>query len=172
MQTWRYAKALAITAVAVIAALFSFLSENLNARPRDSLGSPAHGLIRAHQPTPPGHLHDAPGRPGSIQVIRRAAQNTAAAAETPASSGAPSKNVVIAGMRFMPATIQIKIGEKVTWINHEPLAHTLTSQNNGLLASEPLSRGAMFSHTFRQPGIYHYYCLLHPSKNGLVIVNQ
>ena len=61
---------------------------------------------------------------------------------------------------FNPATVQIKAGTTVVWINKDPVGHTTTSDTNtwdsGLLA-----RGSTFSYTFTQPGTYPYYCKPH-----------
>lgn len=81
-----------------------------------------------------------------------------------------SNSVDISGMQFQPATIRVKAGEKITWINNATMPHTVTSPNDGLLASQQLNRGSVFSHTFEQPGTYTYYCALHPSMTGTVIV--
>jgi plastocyanin len=94
--------------------------------------------------------------------------NTALTATQPTS---PSTNIAIAGMQFRPALIHIKTGGQVTWANHEPVIHIISSPNNGLLASGQLMYGAVYKHTFKEPGIYNYYCTLNPAMMGIVIVD-
>ena len=103
-----------------------------------------------------------------MQVTRQPSYNTSTA--KPSIEEGSTTNVTIAGMQFQPATIRVKSGEQVTWINAESMPHTVTSQTSNVLASERLGRGGAFTHTFDQPGTYTYYCALHPSMTGRVIV--
>jgi plastocyanin len=73
-------------------------------------------------------------------------------------------------MQFHPPTIRIKAGEEVTWINNELILHAVSSRDNGLLASERLGFGSVFTHKFEQSGVYTYYCAMLPSMRGVVIV--
>lgn len=77
---------------------------------------------------------------------------------------------------YDPATITIKQGEKVTWINQDSVLHTVTSglpdqENAGLLFdSKNIGPGASFEYTFDKAGKYDYYCTLHPFMIGSVVV--
>ncbi|MGB5278780.1 MAG: cupredoxin family copper-binding protein [Gammaproteobacteria bacterium] len=183
MKISKDTKAMAITALASAAALFTVVSTNLDAGQQPLAGNGYHdngyygnghyGYRGGHQrAAPPGYLYYAPGSQSRMQqVIQQPANRGTPDPST--DGGEPASgatNVSIARMQFVPATISVKTGEQVTWINNEPMPHTVTSQNNGLLASDRLGRGSTFTHTFKQPGIYTYYCALHPSMTGKVIV--
>lgn len=162
-------KILAITAVASAAALFAVISKNINAGQQYDAGYHTYGYGPGYQhPASPGYKYYTPGDQSRMQVKRQPAHTTTMA--NPSAEDGASTNVTIAGMQFLPSTIRVKAGEHVTWINNESIPHTVTSHNNGLLASERLGRGSVFTHTFEQPGTYTYYCALHPSMTGKVVV--
>jgi len=77
--------------------------------------------------------------------------------------------VTIQDFAFSPATITVAIGTTVTWTNEDSATHTVTSKT-GLFNSGELSNGASFSYTFTAAGDYEYYCSIHPSMVGHVIV--
>ena len=86
--------------------------------------------------------------------------------------------VSIKDFAYGPATIQVAVGETVTWTNEEEIMpHDVTSGTAGgsdvgqVFASEFLMPGQSFSTTFSAPGEYPYLCVLHPAMVGVVIVN-
>ena len=70
---------------------------------------------------------------------------------------------------FEPAAIQAKVGQEVTWTNHDPAQHTVTHAGSGFDSGTMAAKGT-FSHTFDQPGEYRYICALHPGMKGTVVV--
>jgi plastocyanin len=95
-----------------------------------------------------------------------------APAPTPASTPSPTPTITeveISGFAFVPATITIPVGTTVTWFNKDSVAHTVSSRAD-VFDSGNLSGGATFSYTFDQKGSFEYYCKLHPSMRGKVIV--
>jgi plastocyanin len=71
---------------------------------------------------------------------------------------------------YNPNPIEIKVGEIVTWINDNSSPHTVTSSNDSTFDSDVLRRGETFSFTFDKEGEYPYFCTLHPSMTGTVVV--
>jgi plastocyanin len=71
---------------------------------------------------------------------------------------------------YNPNPIEIKVGDTVTWINDDSSAHTVTSSNDSTFDSDIMRRGETFSFTFDNVGEYPYFCTLHPSMVGTVIV--
>jgi plastocyanin len=90
---------------------------------------------------------------------------TAEAAPPPAAGTA----VAIEAFAFSPATVTVQAGQPVTWENHDPADHTITSED-GSFDSGALARGAGFETTFDTPGEHRYLCALHPGMKGTVIV--
>ncbi len=77
--------------------------------------------------------------------------------------------VVIKGMKFNPATLQIAAGDSVTFTNEDGAPHTATADDKSWDTGR-LSRGNAASITFAAPGRYAYHCAVHPSMKGVIIV--
>jgi len=89
--------------------------------------------------------------------------------ETSGGSAAPL--VAIRDEAFQPATITVKAGTTVSWVNKDDDPHTVTSDTPSF-DSSGLDLDAKFSHTFRTPGRYAYHCAVHPFMRGIVIVKE
>jgi amicyanin len=77
--------------------------------------------------------------------------------------------VRIYGMRFEPASLTVKPGTTVTWVQDSRMPHTVTGKTGGM-RSNTLNTRQQFSHTFDAAGTYDYACDFHPSMQGSVIV--
>ena len=78
---------------------------------------------------------------------------------------------------YIPLNAQIKIGSTVVWVNDDVVPHTIQSLDDkgniiGLFNSAPLNTGERFAHTFDEPGVYNYFCTLHPWRVGVVTVTS
>jgi plastocyanin len=80
---------------------------------------------------------------------------------------------------YSPNPIEVKVGQKVEWTNKDSLQHTITSGTAGSPDSgkafdsgltKLLNNGQTFEHTFAAAGEYPYYCQLHPTMVGKVVV--
>jgi plastocyanin len=74
-------------------------------------------------------------------------------------------------MRFNPEKITVKPGTTVTWIHGSQMPHTVSGNADGLRSST-LYKGQQYSHTFNTSGSYSYFCELHPSMTGSVVVEE
>lgn len=92
----------------------------------------------------------------------------AARAGTSNASTNPNE-VVIANFSFEPATLTVKAGTTVTWVNQDDEPHTATATDKRF-NSKTLDNGDRFSQEFNAPGVYNYYCALHPKMTGKIIV--
>jgi plastocyanin len=76
---------------------------------------------------------------------------------------------------YKPPKISIKSGDSVTWLNHDSAFHSVTSgyygEPSGLFDSGYLDPETSFTFVFENPGIYDYFCTLHPWMKGQVIAN-
>ena len=76
--------------------------------------------------------------------------------------------------RFRPANLTIKAGETVTWINDDEHPHTVTSgpwgRPDGRFDTGIMQPGERFKFTFAEPGVYPYYCAIHPGMEGTITV--
>ncbi len=76
---------------------------------------------------------------------------------------------------YIPSKISIKSGDSVTWLNEDAAFHSVTSgyygNKSGLFDSEYLDPEESFTFIFENPGVYDYFCTLHPWMKGQVITN-
>jgi plastocyanin len=139
------------------------------------------------------HTFDAPGTfpyfcaihpemEGTITVVGDAPAPVASGAvesASPVASSAPAEAtaiepaaVSIVDLTFEPATIEIDAGGVVTWTNDDDgIPHTVTARD-GAFDSGVLESGDSFSQTFATPGSYDYFCAIHPSMTGTVVVRE
>jgi plastocyanin len=80
--------------------------------------------------------------------------------------------VTIKNLKYDPATIKIKRGEMVLWMNSDDNDHTVTSDAKEDFNSDNMSNGDKFRHTFEEAGKFPYHCKYHPRMKGLVIVTD
>jgi plastocyanin len=92
-----------------------------------------------------------------------------AAAALPAPAQA---EVVFAGMdydSFVPAHLDVLVGDPVSWRNNSIREHDIASEDGGF-DSGRVAPGAIFAHTFTTPGTYAYVCTIHEVMRGEVAV--
>jgi plastocyanin len=77
--------------------------------------------------------------------------------------------VVIENFSFVPATLTVKAGTKVKWVNRDDVPHTATDTDKRF-NSKTLDTDDQFDFTFSEPGTYNYFCALHPKMTGQIIV--
>jgi amicyanin len=89
----------------------------------------------------------------------------------PAEAKSSVINVDIAGFAFNPGTVNVKVGDTVTWTNKDGAPHTVTvSAGAELFDSGSIGKGQSYSHTFTKTGTYQYKCSIHPGMTGIVSV--
>ena len=76
--------------------------------------------------------------------------------------------VTIDNFTFSPASLTVKVGTTVTWKNHDDIPHTIVSA--GKFRSKTLDTDDSFSFTFTTPGVFEYFCSLHPHMTGTIVV--
>ena len=76
--------------------------------------------------------------------------------------------VTIDNFTFSPAELKVKVGDTVTWSNHDDIPHTVVSA--GKFRSKAMDTDGTFSFTFTTAGEYKYFCSLHPHMTGLIKV--
>lgn len=80
--------------------------------------------------------------------------------------------VEIRGFSFQPASITVPAGATVTWINSDPIAHTVTADDGSFASPSIVGSSGKFERAFSVPGTCKYHCTLHPSMKGEVVVTQ
>ena len=94
----------------------------------------------------------------------------AAALLLPLGAGAQAQElqVTIDNFTFAPAELKVKVGDTVTWTNHDDIPHTVVSA--GKFRSKAMDTDNSFSFTFTSAGDYRYFCSLHPHMTGMIKV--
>ena len=84
----------------------------------------------------------------------------------------PAPNeITIDNFSFLPQTLTVPVGTKVTWINHDDVPHTATSSvKPRAFDSGTLDTDQKFSFVFTTPGTYDYFCAVHPKMTAQIIV--
>src|SRR5438132_6764469 len=76
--------------------------------------------------------------------------------------------VTIDNFTFAPAELKVKVGDTVTWTNHDDIPHTVVSA--GKYRSKTMDTDDAYSFTFTAAGDYKYFCSLHPHMTGMIKV--
>jgi plastocyanin len=93
----------------------------------------------------------------------------------------------LADKAFNPSIVNIKVGDTVAWTNRDSVIHTVVEGSPSLTSPQStirpeasttstefksgfLSQGMTFKHTFDKPGTFNYYCSIHPTMIGKVVV--
>jgi plastocyanin len=79
--------------------------------------------------------------------------------------------VSIVDLTFEPATVEVVAGSTVTWTNDDGLPHTITAREDDFNSGVVMS-GDSFSQAFETPGSFDYFCAIHPSMTGTVVVRE
>jgi plastocyanin len=91
-----------------------------------------------------------------------------AAALTSAVAASPA-TVTIDNFDFSPMTLTVAAGTTVTWTNNDDIPHTVRAVD-GSFHSKAMDTADSYSFTFAKPGVYSYFCSVHPKMVGKVIV--
>jgi plastocyanin len=77
---------------------------------------------------------------------------------------------------FSPSPLKVQPGTKVTWNNADTALHTVTSGKGAtadkMFDSKSLAPKKSFSFTFTKEGTFDYFCMLHPTMVGKVVVDK
>lgn len=159
-----------------------------------------HSLFRIHRGAIGVVEVEGAGNPSLFSSIKNAttvpgtdthmSNMTTTTSTTATSSGSvnPSSSVEVAieNYAYEPTELTITVGTTVTWINKDPVGHTVTegtpestkSANQRLFDSsngaqgkyDLMQLGQSWSFTFTTPGTYDYYCIPHPYMRARITV--
>jgi 3',5'-cyclic-AMP phosphodiesterase len=99
---------------------------------------------------------------------RASAMAAGGAGAAKASDGA--RQIDIDNFAFNPKTLEVKAGQSVTWTNHDDVPHRIQSANDKFPPSTVLDTKALYTVTLTAGGEYPYFCSLHPTMIGTIIV--
>jgi plastocyanin len=104
----------------------------------------------------------------ALCVSAPAADSPAAADSSPAAT--PAAVVVhIKDFRYAPDPVHVQTGRRVTFVNDDDEAHTVTAVDKSF-DSAGLDSNASWHHVFSKAGTYTYFCELHPYMKATIVV--
>jgi plastocyanin len=105
-------------------------------------------------------------------IGRRTALLAGLAAACATRAQAADAEVTIDNFVFTPATLTVAPGTRVVWTNRDDIPHIVADavQQPPAYKSPALDTEEVFARVFDKPGIYGYFCSLHPHMKGTVIV--
>jgi plastocyanin len=113
-------------------------------------------------------------RRGALVAVATSMMLAAAVLPGSAQTAPPAStqpNVVsIDNFTFTPQTLTVKAGTTVTWTNKDDIPHGIASDKNAFARSRALDTDDSYSVTFSTPGIYKYFCYIHPHMTGAIVV--
>jgi plastocyanin len=92
-------------------------------------------------------------------------------ATTPAEASTAPGTVAMKDIKFIPARLTVKVGEKVTWRNDDPLDHNVIAQEGADFKSRAFGQGGTYTFTPKTAGTIKYVCTLHPGMDGELVVS-
>jgi len=76
-------------------------------------------------------------------------------------------DVDIKDFTFSPSKIIVSKGTTVAWTNNDSVTHKIMVND---FLSGNINQGGVFKYVFDDVGTYEYYCTLHPSMRGTIVV--
>jgi plastocyanin len=81
----------------------------------------------------------------------------------PVAARAGDATIEINDFRFSPADLTVAAGTTVVWINRDDTPHKVVDRDDPRRLKAPaLDTGDSFRFIYEAPGVYHYFCSLHP----------
>jgi plastocyanin len=78
--------------------------------------------------------------------------------------------IVISAMKFNPAELTVKKGDTVIFVNDDLVVHDITQEPDKSWTSSNLPPGQSFKMAVRSGS--DYYCSIHPTMKGKLVVEQ
>ena len=76
--------------------------------------------------------------------------------------------VSMEAMKYAPETLEVAVGDTVTWVNRDPVPHTVSAGKS--LESGTIEAEREWKYVARQKGRVDYICRFHPGMRATLIV--
>lgn len=117
------------------------------------------------------HALHCPATPAAAARGDHASAGVLLAASACAAEAVAEARVTIDDFSFSPAELAVAAVTRVTWTNRDDIPRATVDRDDPRgMKSPPMDTGESFASTFERPGVYHYFCSLHPHMQGTVIV--
>ena len=126
----------------------------------------------------------APRRPSVLRALRVILAVVLLAAVSAACAGTDTRSstsstvapipqtvtVSITDGEFDPRQVEVAVGGSVTWVNDDATEHRLASTSPNVIESPLIGKAGAYTQSFATPGEVRYYCTIHNSMKGVVVV--
>jgi 3',5'-cyclic-AMP phosphodiesterase len=117
-------------------------------------------------------------RPGSLAVVDSALEGDVRTAGSNGESvrrvdpaTIPPDQIAIDNFSFVPPERHVATGTTVHWVNRDDIPHRIGSADAKFPLSPVLDTNQGYTYTFAKPGTYKFFCTIHPTMQGVVIVS-
>jgi plastocyanin len=73
---------------------------------------------------------------------------------------------------FEPTVARVQPGDSVTWTNSDEVNHAVSGAANGWGTFDEIPSGDSVTYQFGESGVFPYFCFIHPSMVGAVVVGD
>jgi plastocyanin len=109
------------------------------------------------------------GAIGATALLAAGLPSLGAAGDAVVDAAARAVTIKIDNFAFTPPDLAVAAGTTVTWKNDDGEVHKVQDDHKRF-SSAALDTDDSFSHTFATPGVYHYFCSIHPYMVGKIVV--
>jgi plastocyanin len=109
------------------------------------------------------------GAIGAAALLAAGLPSLGATGSAMVEAAARTATITIENFDFGPSDLTIAAGTTVTWKNADGEVHKVKDDHNRF-SSAALDTDDSYSHTFATPGVYHYFCTIHPYMVGKIVV--
>lgn len=86
-----------------------------------------------------------------------------------AQTGEPKTHrIAIQSFAFVPATLEVRVGDTIEWLNLDFAPHTATARN-GDWTTVAIENDATGRVIMTKPGMHAYFCKFHPSMTAAIV---
>lgn len=117
----------------------------------------------------PARRQDAVNSPPWRTALLLALVLTGAGVASPAVAKGKTHTVAIEAVRFSPQDLAVGVGDTIIWTNQDPYPHTVTATGRGF-DSALILPGRTWKLVVQKPGSFPYFCTLHETMKGTVVV--
>jgi plastocyanin len=132
-------------------------------------GKPAGGATTAAATTAAASGSATTAAAGTTAAAATSAAPTSTTTTISTASG--TAEIVAIDFAFKPQNIKVTVGTKVTWTNNDSTTHQIVSKTEPYPGDGTIGPGESFTVSFDAPGTYDYFCGIHNSMTGSIVVS-
>lgn len=134
----------------------------------------AVGLAFSNRPSGqlngPAGMMNGPMNHGQMGGMMQGPSGTATVPAPIGTAVSGSPQITIRNYAYSPASIRVKTGTSITWMNQDSVPHTATSTAGQGFDTGILAQGESATIVIDTPGTYDYICSVHPAMKGVLVV--